>query len=141
MKPTVKQPGDAQVALIQATGKSNAGMSLEQLNECLVKRSAVIREYVRTNRQGFYTSDIVPPLCYIDRPLHSNIDNVLACFSHTLAAALSNERRTLEMTKNFEALSSIIEGEKRLIFDFLSENGLTGKFNDFVFRQKIKAKD
>ena len=64
--------------------------------------------------------------------LHKNIDNVLACFSNTLSAALFCETQYIKIFEDFEALSNIVEGEKNLIFDFLSANGLSGKFNEFV---------
>jgi hypothetical protein len=91
---------------------------------------------VRKSRRGLHTSDILPPICHGGWTLHDNIKNVLACFSNTLAAALSSEARYIQTHKDFEALSSIVEAEKFLIFDFLNENGLTGKFNEFVNRQK-----
>ena len=125
-----------QTKLIHDTDKDNAAMSLEQLNEYLVKRSAVICEYARKKRQVGYTSDIIPPICYIDVPLQKNIDNVLACFSNTLAAALSSETRYIQALQSFEALSNIVESEKYLIFDFLSENGLAEKFNEYVKSKK-----
>ena len=128
-----------QTSLVHDTDKGNAGMSLERVNEYLVKRSKVICEYVRKSRRGFHTSDILPPICCIDRTLHENIENVLACFSNTLAAALYSESQYIKIHKDFEALSSIVESEKYLIFDFLSENGLSGKFNEFVSRSKTSV--
>ena len=111
-------------------------MNIEQINEYLVNRSDVIREYARKKRQVVHTSDILPPICYIDVPLQKNIDNVLACFSSTLAAALCSEAKYIKIHKDLEALCSIVESEKYLIFDFLSENGLTDKFNEYVKSKK-----
>jgi hypothetical protein len=113
-------------------------MSIEEPNEYLVQRAGVICEYVRKNRSGCYTSDILPPICSDRWNIHKNIDNVLACFSSTLAAALSAESKYIKIHKDFEALSSFVESEKFLIFDFLSENGLSGKFNEFVNLKKIR---
>ena len=134
-----------QAALIPANDKGNAEMSIGQLNEYLVNRSAVICEYVRKQRRELpkgkipHTSDVIPPICYIDMSLQENIKNVLACFSNTLAAALSSETHYIQALENFEALSSIVETEKYLIFDFLSENGLAGKFTEFVKLQKASV--
>ena len=108
------------------------GMSLKQLNEYIVNRSAVIREYVREKWTGFHTSDIMPPICHADAPLNKNIDSVLASFSSTLAAALFSEKQYIKIHKDFEILSSIVESEQTLIFGFLSKNGLSEKFNEFV---------
>ena len=125
-----------QTALIPAKDKGSEVMNIGQLNEYLCSRSAVICEYVRKKRRGFHTSGIFPPICFNGTTLQENIDNVLECFKRTLSAALSSEARYIQALENFEALSSIVETEKYLIFDFLSENGLAGKFNEFVKLQK-----
>ena len=125
---------NGQTALIPAKGSEV--MSIGQLNEYLCSRSAVICEYVRKKRRGFHTSGIFPPICFNGTTLQENIDNVLECFKRTLSAALLSETRYIQALENFEALSSIVETEKYLIFDFLSENGLAGKFNEFVKLQK-----
>ena len=120
-------------AIALDTDKGNPGrMSLKQLNEYIVNRSAVICEYVREKRAGSHASGILPPICYADAPLNKNIDSVLACFSSTLAAALFSESQYIKIHKDFEALSSIVDSERYLIFDFLSKNGLIEKFNEFV---------
>jgi hypothetical protein len=121
-----------QTALVHEKDKGNAGMSFEQLNEYLIGRSGEICEYVRKRREGCHTSDIIPPLCYKENTLNQNIDSVLACFSNTLSAALFFESDNLKLLKNFKCLSSIVESEKYLIFGFLTENGLTEKFNEYV---------
>jgi len=90
-------------------------MSIEQLNERLVKESEVICKNVRKarnkykNRNGTpLTSDIIPPLCYINMSLHRNIDNVLACFSNTLGSALFYESECIRIFYEFEALATVI---------------------------------
>ena len=129
---------NGQTALIPANDKGNEVMSIGQLNEYLVKRSAVICEYVRKKRAELpkgkipHTSDVIPPLCYSETTLKENIKNLMACFSNTLVAALSSETMYIQTLENFEALGSIVEAEKFLIFEFLRENGLTGKFNEFM---------
>ena len=126
-----------QSALVHETDKVNSGeMSLKQLNEYLVSSSREICELARKSRTGGHTSDILPPICYINNTLYENISNVLACFSNTLAAALFSESQYIKIHKDFEALSSIVETEKYLIFDFLSENDLTEKFIEFVNNEK-----
>jgi len=128
-------------AIVPDTDKDNLDeMSLEQLNEYIVNRSAVMREYVKKKRTGFYASDMIPPICHIDVPLKGNIENVLACFSNTLAAALFSESQYIKIHKDFETLSSIVESEQCLIFDFLSKNGLMEKFNKFVNLNKKSPK-
>jgi len=107
-------------------------MSMAQINMHLIQRASVICEYVREKRTGLYTSDILPPICYVNNTLYENIESVLACFSNTLAAALHSEIKHIEISKNFETLSCIVDDEKYLIFDFLNENGLTERFNEFV---------
>ena len=63
-----RQAMDA-AAIVPDTDKDNPDeMSLEQLNEYIVDRSAVMREYVKKKRTGFYVSDIIPPICHIDVP-------------------------------------------------------------------------
>ena len=129
----VKQTRNAVMTPVCNPDKGNpGGMSLNQLNEYIVNRSAVIRECVREKRTGFHTSDIIPPICHIDAPLGKNIESVLSCFSNTLAAALFSESQYIKIHKDFETLSSIVESEQTLIFDFLSKNGLMEKFNEFV---------
>jgi hypothetical protein len=117
-----------------------------QLNEYLVKRSAVICEKVRKERMKYrtggipHTTDIIPPYCSIGAPLNKNIENVMACFNNTLMAALFCEHQHIKIFNDFEALSSVVEGEKNLIFEFLSENSLVGKFNEFVILKTAKLK-
>ncbi|MDH6356971.1 hypothetical protein [Parabacteroides sp. PF5-9] len=107
-------------------------ISIEELNELLVKRAKALSEYVRTKRQGFHTSDILSPMCYNEYSIFQNIDSLLSCYGSTLAAALFCEKEYVKIHANFEALSSIVQSEKLLIFDFLSENGLADKFNEYV---------
>jgi hypothetical protein len=73
-----------------------------------------------------------PLISYKENTLNQNIDSVLACFSNTLSAALFFESDNLKLLKNFECLSSIVESEKYLIFDFFTENVLAEKFNEYV---------
>lgn len=74
----------------------------------------------------------MPPICYDKYTLVENINNVLACFSNTLGAALFSESECIKALNNFETLSRIVDSEKYLIFDFLSENGLAERFNEYV---------
>ena len=121
------------------TNKCSSEMSMEQLNEYLVNRSKGICENVRKSRvKRAWTSDIVPPLCHADSNLYQNIKNVLACFSNTLAAALFCESEYIRIFNDFETLSSVVDEEKHLIFDFLSKNGLTEKFNEYTTLIKLK---
>lgn len=113
-------------------------MSLDQLNEYLIKRASAICKLIKGKSAGTYTSDIIPPICSIDMSLHQNIDNVLACFSNTLAAALFSESEYIRIFKNFENLSGIVDEERFLLFEFLSENNLSGKFNEFLQEHKCK---
>jgi len=125
-----------------ALSLNNDKMNIEQLNEYLVKRSKVLCEYVRKERIKYqkggipHTSDIIPPICHIDMPLHKNIDNALACYSNTLSAALFCESEYIKKFEELEAFGSIINDEKDLFFDFLTKNDLTGKFNEFVIKQR-----
>ena len=95
---------------------------------------------MREKRTGFHTSGILPPICYADAPLNKNIDSVLASFSSTLAAAFFCETQYIKTHRDFEALSSIVESEQTLIFDFLSKNGLMENFNEFVKLNKKNLK-
>ncbi|MDR1339401.1 MAG: hypothetical protein LBK58_05040 [Prevotellaceae bacterium] len=128
-----------QTSLVHDTDKGEEGMNLEQLNEYLVKRSDVICEYVRKKRTGYHASDILPPVCQSDAPLHKNIESVLTCFSHTLGAALFSESFSMKLLKDFEALRNIVEDEKYLIYDFLSRNGLNERFNEFVHNANART--
>lgn len=107
-------------------------ISIEELNELLVERTKTLREYVRVKRQSSNTSDILPPMCYNEYSISQNIDSLLSCYGSTLAAALFCEKEYIKMHADFEDLSSIVQSEKLLIFDFLSENGLADKFNEYV---------
>jgi hypothetical protein len=126
-----------QTALIHNADKGNAGMSLEQLNEYLVKLSKGIKDDVREKR-ATCISYIITPICSIKSTLHSNITNVMACYHNTLIAAFHIESEYIKTFNNYTALVNVLNGEKDLIFDFLDENNLTEKFNEFVKRQKIK---
>lgn len=107
-------------------------MNPDQLNHYLIKRANVICEYVRKKRTEFHTSDIMPPICQPNNSLQKNIDSVLACFGQTLAAALFSESQYIKILNDFEILSGTVESEKYLIFDFLNENGLGERFNDYI---------
>lgn len=126
-----------QATLIHDTDKDDTGMSIEQVNEYLVKRSAVICEHVRKSRRGSHTSDIIPPICYIGQSLQENIKSVLACFSNTLSAALSSEAKYIQTLHKYEALDVVTETERNLMFDFLSEGDLVGKFDEFIKRRGV----
>ena len=102
------------------------------LNKHLVSRAKEICDYTRERRTGGHTSDILPPICYIEHSLYDNINNVLNCFSHTLAAALHSEAQYIATNKSLEDLGRIVDTEKRLIFDFLSENNLIEKFKEWA---------
>ena len=116
-------------------------MNMGQLNERLVEQAKSICENVRLQRDKYrtdgipHTSDIIPPLCSIKRTLHQNIDNVFACYSNTLSAALFCEAQYIKKFEELEALCAIVDGEKHLIFDFLSKNGLIEKFNEFRIKK------
>lgn len=116
--------------------KGNSGSTLEGLNEYLIKRAAVICDYVREKRTGYHSSDIIPPICSARATLEQNIDSVLTCFGYTLSSALCSESQYLKALRDFEALSRTVDSEKYMIFDFLSENNLTEKFHTFVKQKK-----
>ena len=115
------------------TGRCNAAMSIEELNEYLVKEaSAVCRHFREARGKTGHTSGIIPPICSDRMSLKDNIKNLLACFNNTLSAALFSEREYIRIFRNFETLTNTIDSERYLIFDFLSENGMAEKFNDYV---------
>ena len=131
-------------ALIQ--DEHNAEMSMEQLNEYLIKRTTAMREYAGKERSKYnkingmpHTTNIIPPMCYSGFTLYDNIKNMLACYSNTLSAALFCESRYIRIFNEFEALDSVIDEEKRLIYDFLSKNDLIEKFNTFTTITKLSA--
>jgi len=127
----------AALTLANETGKDNTTMSIEQLNEYLVDEATKVCRYIRKLRgtQG-YISDIVPPISSVNWTLKHNIKNVMACFSNTLGAALFAERGYISKFREFETLSATISSEKNLIYDFLSENGLSDKFNTYVYNKQ-----
>ena len=129
---------------------SNAGhdadpvcIDIDQLNGDLVKQSKSICESVRSMRDKYrtdgipYTSDIIPPFCSIKWTLHANITNLFTCYSNTLSAALFCEAQYIKKFEELEALSAIVNGEKQLVFDFLSKNGLIEKFNEFCIKKNV----
>lgn len=124
-----------QISPINNPDKDSTGLTLEALNERLVKKAVVLCEYVREKRTGCHSSDIMPPICYAGATLSQNIDSVLTCFGYTLASALFSESQYIKIFRDFEALSKTVDSEKYLIFDFLSKNNLTEKFNTFVNQQ------
>jgi len=63
---------------------------------------------------------------------------VFATLNNTISAALFCESEYIKIHRDFETLSSIVQSEKFLIFDFLAENGLSGKFNAYVKSKKKK---
>jgi len=127
-----------ETAVIRHTDK----MSLEQLNEYLVEKTAEISERTRKSRLEYKTkglprtSDIVPPYCYADFSLKQNVDSILASLNNTLQAGLFAEFESIKTFNELCSLSKIVKSEKQLIFDFLIENNLTAEFNLFVDSQK-----
>ena len=119
-------------------------MDMEQLNRYIVTQARSICENVRKQRDEYrtdgipHTSDIIPPFCYMESSLRENIDNMFACYSNTLSAALFCESQYIKKDEELEALETIVKGEKQVFFDFLSKNGLTEKFNEFCIKRNWK---
>ena len=120
-------------------GRDNETMSIQQINEYLVKEATTVCRHFREYRgKTGYTSDIIPPLCYENTSLKDNIKNMMACFSNTLAAATFSERAYISKFMDYETLSAIVDNEKTLIFEFLNENNLAEKFKAYVWNKKAK---
>jgi len=124
--------------LVHDTDEVSAG----QFNKYLIAWSEVVckrtNELKKKYNNGFHATDITPPGCYPGMSLNENIDSLFAGYNNTIVAALFCESEYIKTHRNFEALSSIVEIEKTLIFDFLSENGLTEKFNNYVLKKVTK---
>ena len=115
---------------------------LQLINEHLVERANIMRENTRLERLKYkkegipHTTDIISPYCDINSTLGKNIDNLLACYSNTLSAALFSEHEYIKKLEELEALKSIVGDEKSLFFDFLIKNGLVEKFDEFEIKHK-----
>ena len=136
-------PTNGETHIVKTNGVTDkSGMTLEQLNEYIVKRAAVIRGKMRNERMKFWpggmphTTDIIPPYCHSNVSLHKNIENLMASYNNTVLAALFCEHQSIKTFNEFRALSNVVDGERSLIFEFLSENDLLGKFNEFVILKK-----
>jgi hypothetical protein len=114
------------------TDKGNEEMNTEQINMHLVQRASEICERVIKRRKGHQISDIMLPICYKEYSLVKNINNVLACFSNTLEAALFRESEHIKALNKLEMLSSVANNASYLILGFLIENGLEERFKEYL---------
>jgi vacuolar-type H+-ATPase catalytic subunit A/Vma1 len=132
----MKENCSTQIYKVDKTEKVN----LDLLNEHIVSLANKVRGkmvYLRKKYQnGFHTSDIIPPYCRKEYSIMENIDNIFTSFNNTMATGLFLESEYIKMFESQRALSSIIESEKSLIFEFLAENGLIEKFNAFTASKK-----
>ena len=131
-----------QTTLIHDTDKSDAGMSIEHVNEYIVKKANEIKAYTAEKRLKDYIffTDILPPYCHTEWTIKDNIDGAFVAYHNAMSAALMCESEYIKRFMDFESLKNIVDNEKSLIFDFLRENGLDEKFNDYVNSKKKKIK-
>jgi hypothetical protein len=117
---------------------SHVNDEVKRLNELINKRTKDVCEFAKGKRNFGYVSDILPPLCYDNWTLEENINNMMTCFQHTLAAAYFHEADHIRVLNNHTALRNVVDAERNLLFDFLIENKLTEKFKEYIIEKTNK---